>query len=109
MKTLILLLCTGLFALGCSKSEPAAPPVASAAPAAAPVAAAPAPAAADPAAAATVDPTLPLNNTAPAAAAPVAAAKAVPTEADYEVQAESAITPANAAQVLAAIDAQIGK
>ena len=105
MKALILILAAGLLALGCQKSEPAAPPAASAAPAAAPSAAPVASAAADPAVPA-ADTTVALNTAAPAA--PAAAAKAVPTEADYEVQAQSAITPTNAAQVLAAIDKQVG-
>ncbi|MES1173153.1 MAG: hypothetical protein ABUL62_02400 [Myxococcales bacterium] len=105
---LVLALAAGIVVLGCSKSEPAPPPVSSAAPLTAPVAVAAASVAPDPAVEATVDPSLPLNPAAPAAA-PVAIAKAVPTEADYEVKAETTITPANAAQVLAAIDAQIGK
>ncbi|MEI9938640.1 MAG: hypothetical protein WDO69_15590 [Pseudomonadota bacterium] len=105
--TLTLLLCAGFAVLGCSKSEPAPPvAVASAAPVAASVAA-PALSVPDPAATA-VDSSVPLNTAAPAAA-PAVAAKAVPTEADYEVKAESTITPANAAQVLAAIEAQVGK
>ncbi len=109
-KALILLLCAGIVVLGCSKSEPAAPAVASAAPVVvASAAAAPPSAAAPDPAATTVDPSLPLNNAAPVATVASVAAKAVPTEADYEVKAESTITPANAAQVLAAIDAQIGK
>jgi hypothetical protein len=33
----------------------------------------------------------------------------VPTEADYETQAQSTITPTNAAQVLTAIEKQIGQ
>ncbi|MET0792604.1 MAG: hypothetical protein ABW061_13875 [Polyangiaceae bacterium] len=109
-KVLVLLLSAGLLVLGCSKSEPAPPPVTSAAPVTPPIAAPAASVAPDPTLA-TVDPSLPLNNAAPvaAAAAPAVAAKAVPTEADYEVKAESTITPANAAQVLAAIDAQVGK
>jgi hypothetical protein len=105
MKALVLILSTALVALGCQKSEPAAPLAASAAPAAAPTAAPAASVAADPAVPA-VDTTVAVNTAAPAA--PAAAAKAVPTEADYEVQAQSAITPTNAAQVLAAIDKQVG-
>src|ERR1700710_2360939 len=105
MKTLVLILGAGLLALGCQKSEPAPPPAASAAPVAAPAAAPVASAATDPAVPA-ADTSVALNTAAPAA--PAAAAKAVPTEADYEVQAQSAITPTNAAQVLAAIDKQVG-
>jgi hypothetical protein len=105
MKALVLVLGAGLLAFGCQKSEPAAPPAASAAPVAAPAAAPVASAAADPAVAA-VDTSVALNTA--AAAAPAVAAKAVPTEADYEVQAQSTITPTNAAQVLAAIDKQVG-
>ncbi len=105
--TLVVLLSTTLLVLGCSKSEPPAPvAAASVTPVAAPSAAPVASAAPDPAASA-VDTAIALNNT--AAAAPAAAAKAVPTEADYEVKAQSTITPANAAQVLAAIEAQVGK
>ena len=102
MKALVLILATGLVALGCQKSEPAPPAAASAAPAAAPSAA--------PAASVAADPAVPAVDTTVAAApaAPAAAAKAVPTEADYEVQAQSAITPTNAAQVLTAIDKQVG-
>ncbi len=105
MKALVLILGTSLLALGCQKSEPAAPPAASAVPAAVTAAAPVASAASDPAVPA-VDTAVALNTAAPAA--PAAAAKAVPTEADYEVQAQSAITPTNAAQVLAAIDKQVG-
>jgi hypothetical protein len=105
MKALVLILGTSLLALGCQKSEPTPPPAASAAPAAAPTAAPVASAAADPAVPA-ADTTVALNTAAPAA--PAAAAKAVPTEADYEVSAQAAITPANAAQVLTAIDKQVG-
>ena len=106
MRALVLVVVAGFVALGCQKSEPAAPPAASAAPVAAPAAATVASAATDPAVPA-ADTSVALNTAAPAAA-PAAAAKAVPTEADYEVQAQSAITPTNAAQVLAAIDKQVG-
>jgi hypothetical protein len=105
MKALVLILASGLVALGCQKSEAPAP-AASAAPAAAPSAAPAASVAADPAVPA-ADSAAALAAAAPAAA-PAAAAKAVPTEADYEVQAQSAITPTNAAQVLAAIEKQVG-
>jgi hypothetical protein len=103
VKAIVIASCAAFIALGCQKSEPPAPLVASAAPAAsvAPVA--------------TVDPALPAADSAaaaaPAAAEPAAVAaavKAVPAEADYEVQAQTTITPANAAQVLSAIDKQVG-
>jgi hypothetical protein len=103
MKALVLILGAGLLALGCQKSEPPAPLVASAAPSAAPVASATASAAPTDSAAA-VDSAVPL-----ATAAPAAAAAKVPTEADYEVQAQSTITPTNAAQVLTAIEKQVGQ
>ena len=106
MKALVLILATGLVAFGCQKSEAPAP-VASTAPVAAPSAVPAASVAADPAVPA-ADTTVAVNTAAPAAAAPAAAAKAVPTEADYEVSAQAAITPTNAAQVLAAIDKQVG-
>jgi hypothetical protein len=102
MKAFALILGAGLVALGCQKSEPPAPLVASAAPSAAPVASA---AAAPTDSAAAVDSAVPVAT----AAAPVAAAAKVPTEADYEVQAQSAITPTNAAQVLTAIEKQVGQ
>ncbi|HEY3665025.1 MAG TPA: hypothetical protein VGL19_03450 [Polyangiaceae bacterium] len=105
MKALVLIVVGGVMALACQRSEPAAPTAASAPPVAAPAAPAATSAAVDPAAAPAVDTSVALNAAAPAA--PVAA-KAVPTEADYEVQAQSTITPTNAAQVLAAIDKQVG-
>jgi hypothetical protein len=104
MKALVLVLSVGFMALGCQKSEPPPPLAASAAPAAAsaPVAAA------DSAPAVATDTAVPPVATAepPAVAAAV---KSVPTEADYEVQEQTAITPANAAQVLAAIEKQVGQ
>jgi hypothetical protein len=103
MKKVVIASFAAFIALGCQKSEPPAPLVASAAPVAssAPVA--------------TADSAVPVVDSAaavaPAAAAPAAVAavaKTVPAEADYEVQAQSTITPANAAQVLAAIEKQVG-
>jgi hypothetical protein len=101
MKAIGFLLCVSFTMLGCNKSEPP-PPIAtvSAAPvtSVAPVASAPAPVAEADSAAAP-----------PPAASAAAAAKAIPTPADFEVQATTAITPANAAQVLTAIDKEVGK
>ncbi len=102
MRALIGLLVVGLMPLGCSKSEPPPPLVAASAPSVAPVASAAPSAAPDPVAAAD-------SATAAPSAAPTPAAKAVPTPADYEVQATAAITPANAAQVLTAIDKEVGQ
>jgi hypothetical protein len=99
MKTVALLLLAGLMPVACHKSDPP-PPLAAVS--ATPVASvAPLASAADPTAAATDS---------AAAAAPVAAVAAkIPTPADYEVQANSAITPANASQVLTAIDKEVGQ
>jgi hypothetical protein len=103
MKAIVIASFAAFIALGCQKSEPPAPLAASAAPAVPAAASAPV---------ATADPAVPVVDSAVAVAtaAPAAAAavKSVPAEADYEVQAQSTITPANAAQVLAAIDKQVG-
>ncbi|MEO8906091.1 MAG: hypothetical protein ABI488_26280 [Polyangiaceae bacterium] len=102
MKAFIIASCAAFIAIGCQKSEPPAPIAVSAAPvavSAAPVAPA-LPTAPDPAVAAVA--------TAETPVAVAAIAKTVPAEADYEAQAQSTITPTNAAQVLSAIDKQVG-
>ncbi len=101
MKTVALLLLAGLMPLACHKSDPP-PPLAALS--AAPVASvAPLASAADPTASAAP------TDSAAAAGVPAAVAAKLPTPADYEVKATAAITPANAAQVLTAIDKEVGQ
>jgi hypothetical protein len=95
---------TLLVAAGC-KQNPAPEAAPSAAPAAPPVASVAA-AVPDPVAASAA----PVASAAPEAApvAPAAVA-AIPTEEDFEPQAATAITAANASQQLAALEKEIGK
>jgi hypothetical protein len=104
MKRFLFASCLGLIALGCNKDKPAdATPTASAAPAAsaAPEAPAASAAAADtaPAAPAAAD-------TTPVAPAVVAA---VPAEEDFEPQAATTITAANATAQLTELEKEIAK
>ncbi len=100
MKRFLFLCSVGLVAMGCNHDKaPDATPAASAAPAAPAASVAP-----DvPASAAAVD------TAAAAPAAPVAAAvvAAIPTEEDYEPQAATTITAANASQQLAVLEKEI--
>jgi hypothetical protein len=102
MKSFLVLCSVGLIALGCNHDK-APEAVPSAAPAAPAVSIAPVDSAA---AAAAVAPTASAVDTTPVAPAVVAA---IPAEEDFEPQAATTITAANASQQLAVLEKEIAK